>query len=127
MRNPLIFQWVQELVKREDLAEKIDAFVSIFGRLQDHIGEKLIPRFAELLGELPKSLLDALAYAEKIGWLDSAEEFVGVRKLRNLLVHEYMTDAELFLESLQTADGAARMLMDVVVKIKRHADTLGLS
>lgn len=125
--QPINLQWVQELVRREDLAEKIDAFVSRFGRLQDHIGEKLIPRFAELLGELPKSLLDALAYAEKIGWLDSAEEFVGVRKLRNLLVHEYMTDAELFLESLQAANGAARMLMDVVVKIKRHADTLGLS
>ena len=27
-------------------AKKIDAFVGRFGRLQDHIGEKLIPRFA---------------------------------------------------------------------------------
>lgn len=124
--QPINLQWVQALVEREDLAEKIDAFVGRFGRLQDHIGEKLIPHFAELLGELPKSLLDALAYAEKIGWLDSAEEFVGARKLRNLPVHEYMTDTELFLESLQAADGATRMLMDVVVKIKRYADTIGL-
>lgn len=124
--QPINLQWVQALVEREDLAEKIDAFVGRFGRLQDHIGEKLIPRFAELLGEHPKSLLDTLAYAEKIGWLDSAEEFVGTRKLRNLLVHEYMTEAELFLESLQAADKATRMLMDVVAKIKRHADTLGL-
>lgn len=31
-------QWVQNLAQREDLAEKIDAFVSRFGRLQDHIG-----------------------------------------------------------------------------------------
>ena len=38
-------QWVQALEKREDLAEKVDAFVGRFGRLQDHIGEKLIPRF----------------------------------------------------------------------------------
>lgn len=37
--QPINLQWVQELVKREDLAEKIDAFVSRFGRLQDHIGE----------------------------------------------------------------------------------------
>lgn len=117
---------MQALSEREDLAEKIDAFVGRFGRLQDHIGEKLIPRFAELLGEAPKSLLDALAFAEKMGWLDSAEEFVGARKLRNLPVHEYMTDAELFLESQQAADGAMRMLMDVVVRIKRHAGTLGL-
>ena len=97
--QPIDLQWVQALVEREDLAEKIDAFVSRFGRLQDHIGEKLIPRFAALLGSEPKSLLDNLAYAEKTGWLDSAEAFVSARKLRNLLVHEYMAEAELFLES----------------------------
>ena len=119
-------QWVQALPTREDLAEKIDAFVGRFGRLQDHIGEKLIPRFAALLGSAPKSLLDNLAYAEKAGWIDSAEEFVGARKLRNLLVHEYMTEAELFLEALQAADAATNMLIDVVTKIKQQADTLGI-
>ncbi|MGH8476744.1 MAG: hypothetical protein ACRERV_00575 [Methylococcales bacterium] len=120
-------QWVRFLAEREDLAEKIDAFVSRFGRLQDHLGEKLIPRFAALLGESPKSLLDVLAYAEKIGWIVSSEAFVGARKLRNLLLHEYMTDAELFLESLQVADGATQMLMEVVANIARHAETTGLN
>ncbi len=46
--QPIDLHWVQALEKREDLAEKIEAFVSRFGRLQDHIGEKLIPRFAAL-------------------------------------------------------------------------------
>ena len=119
-------QWVQSLASREDLAEKIDAFVARFGRLQDHIGEKLIPVFVALLGGMPKSLLDNLAYAERAAWIDNAEEFVGARKLRNLLVHEYMAEAELFLESLQTADDATRMLMDVVSRIKRQAKTLHL-
>lgn len=122
----LDLQWVQMLTEREDLAEKIDAFVGRFGRLQDHIGEKLIPRFAALLGETPKSLLDVLAFAEKMGWIDNAEAFIGARKLRNLLIHEYMADAELFLESLQAADKATRMLMDVVAKITRHAEAFGL-
>jgi hypothetical protein len=120
-------QWVQALTKREDLAEKIDAFVGRFGRLQDHIGEKLIPRFAALLGSEPKSLLDNLAYAERTGWVDSAEEFVGARKLRNLLVHEYMTESELFLESLLAAESATRMLIDVVTRIKKQAATLGIN
>lgn len=125
--QPIDLQWVKDLAKREDLAEKIDAFVSRFGRLQDHIGEKLIPRFAALLGGEPKSLLDNLAYAERAGWLDSAETFVSARKLRNLLVHEYMAEAELFLESLQAADEATQMLIDVVTRIKQQADTLGIS
>jgi hypothetical protein len=124
--QPIDLQWVQALVEREDLAEKIDAFVSRFGRLQDHIGEKLIPRFAALLGSEPKSLLDNLAYAEKTGWLDSAEAFVSARKLRNLLVHEYMAEAELFLESLQAADEATHMLIDVVARIKQQVGTLGI-
>lgn len=125
--QPIDLQWVQALVEREDLAEKIDAFVSRFGRLQDHIGEKLIPRFAALLGSEPKSLLDNLAYAEKTGWLDSAEAFVSARKLRNLLVHEYMAEAELFLESLQAADEATHMLINVVAGIKQQANTLGIN
>ncbi len=124
--QPIDLQWVQALARREDLAEKIDAFVGRFGRLQDHIGEKLIPRFAALLGNAPKSLLDNLAYAERAGWIDSAEEFVGARKLRNLLVHEYMAEAELFLKSLQAADEATLILIDVVTRIKQQADVLGI-
>ena len=125
--QPIDLPWVQSLEKREDLAEKIDAFVSRFGQLQDHIGEKLIPRFAALLGSAPKSLLDNLAYAEKAGWIESAEEFVGARKLRNLLVHEYMVEAELFLESLQTADGATQMLINAATRIKQQAVRLALT
>ena len=64
--QPIDAVWVQQLNSRDDLAEKVDAYVSRFGRLQDHLGEKLIPRFAALLGEAPKSMLDMLAYAEKM-------------------------------------------------------------
>ena len=119
--------WVRNLAQRDDLAEKIDAFVSRFGRLQDHIGEKLIPRFVALLGGTPQSLLDNLAYAEKAGWVESSESFVSARKLRNLLVHEYMSEAELFLEALQAADDATRMLIGIVEHIERQVRALGIS
>ena len=119
-------EWVIDIANNEDIAEKIDAFVGRFGRLQDHIGEKLIPRFARLMGEQRKSLLDVLAYAEKMQWLDSAEEFVGSRKLRNQLVHEYMTSPELFLEALLAADEASRLLMEIVSRIRKQASDLEL-
>ncbi len=125
--QPIDLDWVRSLAQREDLSEKIDAFVSRFGRLQDHIGEKLIPRFAALLGSTPKSLLDNLAYAERAGWVESAETFVSARKLRNLLVHEYMAEAELFLEALHASDEATRMLMDIVTRVEQQAATLGLN
>lgn len=124
--QPIDAAWVQQLTTRDDLAEKIDAFVSRFGRLQDHIGEKLIPRFAALLGEAPKSMLDALSYAEKMQWVERAEVFIGARKLRNLLVHEYMSDTQLFLQALLSAREAAEMLFRTVAAIEAEAAALGL-
>ena len=118
--------WVESLNQRDDLAEKVDAFVSRFGRLQDHIGEKLVPRFASLVGENTKTMLDTLAFAEKMAWMEDMEAFFGARKLRNLLVHEYLFDPALFLESLQAADSAARMLLSIVDTITRYAVSIGL-
>ena len=123
---PIDAVWVQELTDQNELAEKVEAFVSRFGRLQDHLGEKLIPRFAALLGEAPKSLLDVLAYAEKMQWLASAESFIGARKLRNLLVHEYMVDAELFLQALLAAREAAHILFNTVCAIEAEAAAIRL-
>jgi hypothetical protein len=119
--------WVLQLASREDLAEKVEAFVSRFGRLQDHIGEKLLPRFAALLDESPKSLLDVLAYAEKMEWVECAEEFVGARKLRNLLVHEYRSDAEQFLQALMAAREASEMLFGIVRSVEAQALVFGLA
>ena len=119
-------QWVREIAANEERAEKIDAFVSRFGRLQDHIGEKLIPRFAQLLGETPRSLLDTLAYAERMGWLDSADEFIGARRLRNQLIHEYLTNPELFLEALKAAEEASYLLIDIVRRMRSEASRLQL-
>ena len=124
--EPIDLAWVEALEKREDLAEKIDAFVGRFGRLQDHLGEKLLPAFARLLGGEPKSLLDVVAYSERMGWVGSAEEFIGARKLRNLLVHEYMTEPEFFHEALITAKSATELLFGVVTAIKAEATTRGL-
>lgn len=120
-QEPIDRVWVERLAKREDLAEKIDAFVGRFGRLQDHIGEKLLPAFARLLGGQPKSLLDVMAYSERMGWVKNAEEFIGTRKLRNLLVHEYMTEPDLFLEALIAAKPATELLFRVVSEVKQEA------
>lgn len=119
--------WVRGLINREDLSEKIDAFVTRFGRLQDHLGEKLLPAFAKLQGGQPKSLLDVLAYAERMGWVANAEEFIGTRKLRNLLVHEYMTEVELFLDALLSGQVAASLLLSVLQNLKQEAKKIGLS
>ena len=124
--QPIDIHWVEQLAKNQAMAEKVEAFVSRFGRLQDHIGEKLVPRFAALLGETPKSMIDTMEYAEKMQWIQSAEDFFSARRLRNLLVHEYMSDAALFLESLLTAKEATDMLLSLVHAVDIEAQSMGL-
>lgn len=104
----------------------MEAFVSRFGRLQDHLGEKLIPRFAALLGESPKSMLDVLAHAEKMRWIDSAGLFIGSRKLRNLRVHEHMADPLLFLQARRAVREAADRLFSTVRALEAEAEAVGL-
>ncbi len=57
---------------------------------------------------------------------ESAEVFIGARKLRNLLVHEYMADTLLFLQALLSARESAEMLFRAVAAIEAEATALGL-
>jgi hypothetical protein len=123
---PMNLAWVQSLGDKPELAEKVEAFVSRFGRLQDHLGEKLLPRMAALVGENNKSLLDTLATAEKLDLLPSADAFIAARKLRNALVHEYMHDAQTFLESLLAAQEACEMFFRVIHNSQAECMRLGL-
>ena len=124
---PINLAWVQDLSQQPELAEKVEAFISRFGRLQDHLGDKLLTRLAALMGENSKTLLDTLAIAEKAGWLASADAFIAARKLRNALVHEYMLDAQNFLESLFAAQKACQMFFDTIETVQTLADQLALA
>ena len=118
--------WVDNLKVNPALAEKVEAFVSRFGRLQDHLGDKLIPRYAQLVGEQHKTQIDILSFAERACILTSAYESLAARKLRNALFHEYMQDSQSFLDSLMLAKTAAQMLFDVIDKTKAELQRLGI-
>ena len=79
-----------------DQAERTDAFVARFGRLQDTKADKLLPEFLRCLAEPIGAAIDNLDRAEKLGLLDSADDWLASRKLRNQMVrmvHEYVRDA----------------------------------
>jgi hypothetical protein len=123
---PIDLTWVQDLGRQPVLAEKVEAFVSRFGRLQDHLGEKLLPRYAALVGESPKTFIDTLAFAERAEVLSDADAFIAARKLRNALVHEYMHDAQFFLESLQKARQACELFFGTIDSVAGELQRLGV-
>lgn len=95
------------------LAERVDAFVARFGRLQDTVGDKLLPALLGALGESVGPVIDNLARAERFGWLDSADRWIALRRLRNQMVHEYVTDPEVLADALQAAHEGVAMLATV--------------
>jgi uncharacterized protein with HEPN domain len=84
--------WVTQLDEKPELAERIDAFVARFGRLQDNLGDKLVPEILRQILEIPKAAIDNLNKMEKLGLLTSVLDWVEARNLRNRLVHEYVDD-----------------------------------
>ena len=65
---------VASLPGNPDLAERVDAFVARFGRLQDTLSVALLLRRLEALLEPLGSVLDKLNRPERLGWLRSASD-----------------------------------------------------
>ena len=84
-----------------DLAERVEAFVGRFARLQDTVGDKLLPLLLIALGEKTASVLDNLDRAERLGLVKSADHWMTMRQLRNQMIHEYIEDPDLLANALQ--------------------------
>jgi uncharacterized protein with HEPN domain len=97
--------FTQEVAQRIEtdpiLAERLDAFVSRFGRLQDTVGDKLLPALLNALAETLGPAIDNLDKAEKFGFIESVDVWMEMRKLRNQMVHEYIEDLAVLASALR--------------------------
>lgn len=64
----------KQLETDDDLSERLEAFTSRFSRLQDTLGDKLIPQLLLALGEKQSTVMDNLDKAERLGWIRNADE-----------------------------------------------------
>jgi hypothetical protein len=93
-----------------DLSERADAFVARFGRLQDTLGDKLLPELLQWLAEPVGPAIDNLNRAERLGWIGSVEQWLMVRRLRNRMIHEYVRDDAELAAALSAAHAAVPLL-----------------
>ncbi len=100
---PPTLESLAELPDQDQLAESVDAFVARFGRYQDTLGDKLLPAFLQATGERPGTVLENLDRAEKLGLLDSADRWMSARRIRNRMIHEYVSDPRELLQALTAA------------------------
>lgn len=101
----------QRLTDDVELAERVEAFVSRFGRLQDTVADKLLPAYLRAAGETPGLAVDNLDRAERLGFIDSAENWFALRKLRNQMVHEYIEDPAILADALSHGHAAVPTLV----------------
>jgi hypothetical protein len=118
--------WVESLESSDESSEMLDAFVSRYGRLQDTLGDKLLPAMLRVSLEKRGSQLDNLLRAEKLGWIQSTQDWIELRELRNRLVHEYMESADDLLSALLQAMQEVHILINTQVRMTDYAQSLNL-
>ena len=108
-----------------DLAERVEAFVGRFGRLQDTVGDKLLPLLLDTLGEKTSAVIDNLDRAERLGLIESADEWMTIRNLRNQMVHEYVEDPVVLTSALQTGHAFVPALIAAANKMIAEIERRG--
>ena len=104
------------------IAERIEAFVARFSRFQDLLGDKLLPLVLRMGGEEVQPVVANLDRAERYGWLDSADGWLRVRKLRNRMVHEYVDQPTDLASALADIHAAIPSLCRFLASIAAFAE-----
>ena len=104
------------------LAERVDAFVARFARLQDTLADKLLPALLRWLGERPGPFIDNLNAAERQGWVGNAAGWFELRRLRNQMIHEYVEDLTVLVDALNAAHAGVPQLSAAALAMCAEVD-----
>ena len=105
--------------------KNIDQFLFRFSKMQDTIGEKLfrliVKDFVEDTSEM--TFIDILNRLEKIGIIDSAQEWKSLRKARNDISHQYDDEAEEMAEAINNIFAQKDILLEIFTNIKKYYES----
>lgn len=101
----------------------LDQMLFRFGKLQDAIGQRLLPAILMAGQEWQETdaFLDKLNRLEKLGVIPSAEEWVGLRDLRNNAMHEYPDAPEINAANLNKIHAGIPALESILAHAKGYA------
>ncbi len=80
----------------KDSVQALDQYIFRFSKLQDTMGDKVFKLIFSFYNDTTEAVpfLDLLNRLEKLGYLDSAKEWVNLRKIRNDIAHQYDDEPE---------------------------------
>lgn len=118
--QPFSVERAQSLRSDVDLSERVDAFVARFGRLQDTLGDKLLPALLQQLAEPAGSAIDNLNRAERLGFVTSVNEWLEARRLGNRMVHEYVRDPAELAAALNAGHRHVNLLIRTAAAVRHE-------
>lgn len=124
-REPFTEDTARKLESDADPAERVEAFAEKFCRLQDTIGDKLLPVLLTALGEAPAAAIDNPDKAERLGFVASADEWMARRKLGNQMAHEYIEDMALLASAPQSGYASVPIRVNAATAITAEIDRRG--
>jgi hypothetical protein len=117
-----------EIFEDFEKIKTIDTFIYRFIKLQDLMGEKLFKVFLDEIGEYKDnmSLLDILDKLEKFEIIQNASDWMGYRKLRNKLTHEYPNNEEDVINGIKLSMEAFNDIEEILLKIINYKNNKSL-
>lgn len=116
--------WLAALLSLPEGCDKLESFVGKFCRMQDTLAGKYLPLLLEASEEPVGTAIDNLARAERLGWLEDAARWRRMRRARNWLVHEYLSDPADMLSALGEARAFVAHLIGAWQRMRGYATTL---
>ena len=102
-----------------DIVKTIDSFIYRFSKILDKMGDKLFPAILQLLQEYKTNmpLIDVLNKLERLELINSTDEWIDFRKLRNNLTHDYPDNENEIFEAVNLAIDVYYKMIDIYKKL----------
>jgi hypothetical protein len=119
-------KWMPLMVSRhldKELQRILDQIAYRFTKLQDSMGEKVLPLILVLAQEPISSgaiFVEKLNRLERVGAIPSAEEWKQLRVARNAVAHEYPDDPELRTSAINRFLAGAKQLSSLYLFVMQY-------
>ena len=112
----------------KEVVKTIDAFIFRFLKLQDFMGNKLFKDLLDSMGAYQDNMtpIDMADKLEKINLIDSSNQWMAFRQVRNQLTHEYPDNTDDVIEGIYKAIKIFQEIEKILKRIKDYIDQKAL-
>lgn len=112
----------------DDTVGFLDQYIFRFSKAQDLIGSRIFPLILHVLAEPveDKAFIDILNRMEKLNIIDSAQNWIELRKIRNEITHEYPSNLKERIEGINILVENFTVFQQILARCSRLLEKYGL-